>query len=444
VRPFYHRRDVGRSDRGTRDSCAAHAPIPGHSNPNTRTPLANLTIAPVVLCVVVLVASLASIFSSKTDSLKRTGAVYDSETILKRTKPFYIDSEDWSEIRKIACQHFVPDETIFRAADLENSLVYRKANQEKPDFLSNEEWGNVRMIASERFLSVMVRLMESSYKTADLFTLLKINKPVQVPAAKWSDFYLALQKQYLSVRLQERFREVPTRLNETRPDEIGQSLWDENQEELGNRYSEDICSRLEYDEAPFAYIGKFDLKVLPEERAAKIRNRAYDAELRRLPELWYVEDAKKFLAMQRPTWIKDKDYDRLKTKAEQIGESEKQRKTNESVQFCLDRIISGEAIDEDVIGKLDPSMQKKLNKLDEAIRRASKDIASGREKLDQELKQLTLDRAIVIKQLNILGQLFADPTSIDRLEAYDNPFAPGNFELLKKISKSLHASESIR
>ena len=37
----------------------------------------------------------------------------------------------------------------------------------------------------------------------------------------------------------------------------------------------------------------------------------------------------------------------------------------------------------------------------------------------------------------ILHELLVDPPSIDRIEPYDNPFAPGNLEVLKKISIAL-------
>ena len=80
-------------------------------------------------------------------------------------------------------------------------------------------------------------------------------------------------------------------------------------------------------------------------------------------------------------------------------------------------------------------------KMDEEIRLAKEKNRSKSERISRESQQLTSDREKVLKQLTILNNLLTDPFSIDRVESYDNPFASGNFELLKKVSKTLRATD---
>jgi len=47
----------------------------------------------------------------------------------------------------------------------------------------------------------------------------------------------------------------------------------------------------------------------------------------------------------------------------------------------------------------------------------------------------------ITRQLEIIDQLFHDPSTIDRVEEYNNPFAPGNFANLQYIALLLKAKE---
>ncbi len=46
-------------------------------------------------------------------------------------------------------------------------------------------------------------------------------------------------------------------------------------------------------------------------------------------------------------------------------------------------------------------------------------------------------RPQILRQLAIINELFSDPSSIERIETYDNPFSPGNFKLLQKLADAL-------
>jgi hypothetical protein len=106
----------------------------------------------------------------------------------------------------------------------------------------------------------------------------------------------------------------------------------------------------------------------------------------------------------------------------------------EAVNTVLKCIVYRGALPKDALGELGPEEREKLVKMDEDIRVAMERNRSDAAKMSEESVQVAKERANVLKQLSVLSNLLADPSSIDRVEAYDNPFASGNFELLKKLS----------
>jgi hypothetical protein len=54
-----------------------------------------------------------------------------------------------------------------------------------------------------------------------------------------------------------------------------------------------------------------------------------------------------------------------------------------------------------------------------------------------EAEELQRLKATILGQLEIIERVFMDPASIDRVESYDNPFAAGNFDMLRRLAKRL-------
>ncbi len=60
-------------------------------------------------------------------------------------------------------------------------------------------------------------------------------------------------------------------------------------------------------------------------------------------------------------------------------------------------------------------------------------------RLAQESATLEALQRKVLRQLDIIEELFHDPTFVSRVEDYDNPFASGNFSMLQELAARLTA-----
>lgn len=58
-------------------------------------------------------------------------------------------------------------------------------------------------------------------------------------------------------------------------------------------------------------------------------------------------------------------------------------------------------------------------------------------KLDKLNLELLPLKEQLEKQLSIINNLFVDPSSIDKIETYSNPFSSGNFENLKSLAEKM-------
>jgi hypothetical protein len=104
-------------------------------------------------------------------------------------------------------------------------------------------------------------------------------------------------------------------------------------------------------------------------------------------------------------------------------------------------MLTGGPLSSKDVKKLSTELQEKVGKMDAEIRVARERNQLEAERIAKESKELASDRLQVSRQLRALNELFKDPSSVDRIEPYENPFTSGNLELLKKAAKTIHAVE---
>lgn len=71
-------------------------------------------------------------------------------------------------------------------------------------------------------------------------------------------------------------------------------------------------------------------------------------------------------------------------------------------------------------------------------KKLKKKLEDERGTLTREQEEVTSLRGTILRQLRIIERMLEDPSSIERIEPYDNPFASGNFEMLKRIALAVH------
>jgi hypothetical protein len=378
--------------------------------------------------------SLLSIRSTFIDSLNFK-AEYGSEWVLKKGIPFFISHEKWAEIRDKAVRNLPKYQYEISIKDIEDSESYKWLDREKPEYLSDEEWDKVRRVSVERLRAVIDNRVRGLWVSEnEVLKYIRVKMPTQYGSDKWEELLAELQKIFLSKRASPRFDEdLVAKLQEAKPDCIGQTQWTENQTILAERMAAKLYDRALQQDSPLTYIKGQNLNVLPRDVAKKILEDTYRVELKQIPNLIIEDNAKAFLGNGKPAWMVDEDYLRFKQTAERALQVAKTEVLND----LLKCILWNSPLRKKDLELLETELQERLIKMDGEIRLAKEKNQSEIERISNESQQLARDKKAILKQLNVLDNLFKDPSSVGRIEPYDNPFTTGNFELLKKVSTAL-------
>jgi hypothetical protein len=327
-------------------------------------------------------------------------AEYHSEKVLNSPKPILVPSKNWKKLRGKAISRFGEIE-LFRSilpSYIEGLPIYKYLNNEKPDNLSEEEWQQFIQITTEKLISALDKRVATSWADInEIIATLKVKRPEKSPSDKWEKWQENLEKIYINRQIQDdfttydAFSHFAAKVQKLKkPDEIRDSLWDKYQNKIAETWFSTLLTELESQRSysPIEFLNQQNLQILKKDHEERLRRRAYKLQILSLPDLTDEESAKKFLDQQKPDWLDEQDYTRRKLIAERTL-----------------RVADGD----------------RINAIEQA-------------RLFKESEELAKTKEKILKQLSILHEIFVDSKSIDRIESYDNPFAPGNFEILKQIS----------
>ena len=178
-------------------------------------------------------------------------------------------------------------------------------------------------------------------------------------------------------------------------------LWTAPKKELNKFVLADLITEMQGKERPVEFLQRQDLSMLDSFEVDQVTRLAYRTQLDTLERGLNSSGAgQDFLQRVRDPWIDETDYGRLRSVAERLVKAE-QRASE----------LSG---------------------------LAERNVAEGL-RLAQESATLEALQRKVLRQLDIIEELFHDPTSVSRVEDYDNPFASGNFSMLQELAARLTA-----
>jgi len=324
-------------------------------------------------------------------NLDTNASMYPVEKVLKKNKPFYITQAKWLYCRKQALREVLSSEHGYE--DITLSKSYQILKDDPPTYLSPEEWRKLKTEAESKVQkNFNYRTMLFYDNMEGLLALLKIDRPENILETTWlkiqkeiNDYFLKRMLEKASHRSIEELQQL---LKSEKPVELNSEVWQAYTLNVKNKYFEKIESELKYSSEPCILIDKQDLTLLPFEKADELKQKAYELNLKRLPDLRVLSNAKAFLKIPKPGWLKEEDYAEYKETAE--------------------KTISAEKIQEEYSEKL-------------------KSITAKENELSTKIKQVT-------SQLEIINQVLNDPDALERIEDYSNSFAPGNFKNLKRIA----------
>jgi hypothetical protein len=369
----------------------------------------------------------------RTSSL-RNDAMHKSEELLRRTRPWFVKQEDWLELRGDALTRMASERIGYDIGDMESSMPFRRLNLDQIDFLTPEEQHTYRVAATENVLAQINSRIYDVYSSERLRPFLSMKRPTRIPPAKWREMHTSLVEKYLSRRVEEVWSGGELdRLREEKPIEISAKEWEESQQRISDKLFVSLAANIEISPTPFAVAESAAARALPEEKRAELNIRSYRVALQKLPDVAFLSQARTFLKASRPTWINDRDYEKLSENAERTIE-------NDALKSVLSRIANRLPIDSTDLAALSSDLRERMTQVDQQIRVEGKRIGEEANRVSTESVKLKRDQEIILKQLAVLNSLFSDPKSVDRIEAYDNPFAAGNFETIKRVAKAFQTT----
>lgn len=318
---------------------------------------------------------------------------FSPEILLKRRKPFYLNEEKWNQLRKDAI------ENVFRYSEeyqeTSTTKSYRILCEDRPSYLNIDEWNELLKNAREKVVRNIKTRIQDSYDPSKLLLVLKLKRPAYMLESTW----MALQKEandrFLTLKQREltwaHYEKLPALLNEKIHEGVEVDTWEKYLESVEEKYVANIERELRICEDPIEFLEQQNLSHISEEEVSDLKNEAYYRAIQKLLDIHEPSVAKRFLNGTKPKWMKEADYNKYRSIAQKTLDSE----------ILINKYVEKS----DLIDKKEAELSKTINQ--------------------------------ITAQLSIINNVLNDPETIDRVEEYNNPFAPGNFENLKKVCEFL-------
>jgi len=272
--------------------------------------------------------------------------------------------------------------------------------------------------------------------------ILKKSKPWYVPANKWKKFrddsmkYIFNYDSYANIANSLCYQILDLEKQKSISNEEWIQLKLVAQKKLLNSISEDVNNG--YDWKIEEFLSLKQPKNIDENVWSEIKsviNKAYITTLI-LKVDDYTNDAEitELLKYKKPKIISALNWEKYRSFLLKLEKLRKQTVENKILQEQLKLLVYREELNE----KPDELSIEKWNK----IKDIEKKIFIKSEIISKELSEIEQIRFTTIplitkleKQLKIINDVLTDPTAIDRIEDYENPFSIGNFENIKQIAK---------
>lgn len=366
-------------------------------------------------------------------------ASYDSASIVRRkSKPFYLSGKRWTSIRNKALEH---KERVSGVRDVENAPVYLFLNSNRPKDMNDDEWRSSIKTASYTLSTMLSEASIGSYSSHEVMSLLAVPKPIHFYEEEWAKLVKKLTD--ILVLMLKKDHRLHTKsglvkaIKEEKPDQVPGDSWSNYREYLEQEYvvmlSKEIGSIAWNEGSPIEYLRAQPLNQLSQEKTDALEKRAYDLQLKCLPNVMEAKSAVDFLSSERPPWIKESDYESLVLKAKKTVNLDTLTQKYDKLLHIVKSILTQASFDRDKPKVLTEDEWQDLLRISDEFgeyKSRVKTLASD------EIQVSTL-KVKIERQLDIIHNLLIDPSSVARIEDYSNVFAPGNFENLKLLSGHL-------
>lgn len=325
--------------------------------------------------------------------------------ILQTRRPWHISEGKWRSMIEAGLDYQIAKDHFY-GRRVRESESYRLLESDKPSSLDGAAWEKILSKANDSMHKGFSAAIDT-LSAGQLLEVIREERPRRFPEDKWRDLQEKATDRYFAARSRNAFnaKDFLRELSDRKPDGVLDKHWSDYVDSLRRKYRYEISLDLEVQANPIEYLSEQDLTVLSVGDREYLKNVSYRLQMRKLPDLSRPENAKRFLDSPRPEWLSDGDQKMLSLDAEEALSLERER--------------------------------KRLDSLDRSLKEKVAENTAESSRLANEKEGTALLKEKVEKQLSTIHSLLCDSSTLDRLEDYDNSFATGNFENLKRIAKIL-------
>jgi len=319
----------------------------------------------------------------------------DEKDVMRNDKPWFASSSEWSDMQ------FEGINKLLNRYDLSSSIgekfYYRLLNSQKPILLSDEKWAILQKEASKLFMAEISKELTGYVRIEKLVDFFKLEKPIALSTQSWSDFEKSLVEvsiekilpKHIQIEDIIRILEHNNTILKNFPKEIVDKIFELAQE----RYSNYLISyeTLRWNE-PLKLLKTSKFELLTDEQSQFTKDYLIKfARLQNMPKSLHIHDLELFVSKEKPEWMSQKEYDSL---TEFVNHSKSLSSERDALQ-------------------------------------------SERTEFESEKLKTEHLKARVLLQLELIDKIIANPDAIEKIEDYDQTFAPGNKRNLELIASLL-------
>lgn len=343
-----------------------------------------------------LIYFLLDIRKYKRDAFQKWGRHGDE---FRDTKPWFATSAEWSEMQFETINAWLGQYKY--TPSIQHTHSYILLNKSKPELLSQEHWVKLQNEAISNLQEAILKKINRYAKTGELADLLNLIKPEAFPLQKWTELQQSINEQIVTNLLPRHLSDSDL-VELLKPDnlllkDLPRPLVGTIREKAQRRYSsyliENTLNRV-LDPSRAVTTAHFDLLSTDQEKRIK----SYLQKLERLDEMptsWSLYELQGVISKGKPAWMKDDEFDSL-------------------CQFV--------------------SQSERLSKDRSTLRDKERDLASTISKAEGL-------KSRVLAQLEFIDKIISEPDSIDKIEDYDDTFAPGNRRNLELVANTLKTAK---
>ncbi|TYS60597.1 hypothetical protein FZD47_20530 [Bacillus infantis] len=405
-----------------------------------------------VVIIAYILFSINTLKSSYTYSKLKSALYYSSRNVdfIYSKKPIYIKDMDWAELLNNFLQQKIREDLlrdyIYEVDGLNTFKIL--LNKDKPKYLTEDEWGELRKKAAEVFKTKIRQAILGSkpIHTTDS-NIITFLTSISEAAEQLSDSIkrelgILISNEYVSYKIKKKYinlDEVNNNLLETKPIFVSQNDWDTYKEFMaGLQYMLILQELFKSFNDPYEIINRYQDTIVKDKE--KIIDIGYSINFYKyfLNALIYNAD---YEFREKPDWLKDSEIRVLDRISNIILKSKKDIElANKKNSMINQLILREELIEVDQPEFLNDQEWRQVISLNDKFKKMSEfeiTYQSRSETLEREEIEASKLIEKVRYQLNTIHNLLLDPSTIDRIESYDNYFSEGNFLNLVKLADYL-------